>query len=158
MPNLERAIQIAVTAHAGQTDKQGRPYILHPLRIMLSLPDDETRIAGMLHDVVEDTSTTMDDLKREGFSEAVLTAIHLLTRIHGKPYADYVVACKSNRIAREVKLADLTDNTRLDRNIIRPKKFESDKKRISKYLVTYKFLRDEIDETTYRELMVDLDD
>lgn len=158
MPNLERAIQIAVTAHAGQIDKQGQPYILHPMRVMLSLPEGEERIAGMLHDVVEDTSVTLDDLRNAGFSDSVLDAVRCLTRTPGGSYADYVVRCKENAIARAVKLADLSDNTRLDRNIIRPEKFESDKRRISKYLLTYKFIRNEIDEATYRELMVDLED
>lgn len=158
MPNLERAIQIAVTAHAGQVDKQGQPYILHPMRVMLSVPDDEARMAGILHDVVEDTSVTHDDLRKAGFSEAVLEAVRCLTRTPGGPYADYVVRCKRNAIARAVKLADLSDNTRLDRNIIRPERFDADKRRISKYLVTYKFICDEIDEATYRELMVDLED
>lgn len=65
--------------------------------------------------------------------------------------------CKESNIARAVKLADLTDNSRLDRNIIRPERFDHDMRRISKYLVTYKFLTDQIDEDTYRRLMTDLE-
>ena len=80
-----------------------------------------------------------------------------MTHQKTEPYAEYVVRCKANSIARKVKLADLTDNSRLDRTILRPQRIDADKRRICKYLVSYKFLTDQIDEATYRELMSDLE-
>lgn len=157
MATLDRAIQIAAAAHAGQVDKENLPYILHPLRVMMLVSKPDERIAAVLHDVVEDTTVTHDDLEKESFSAEVLDAVHRLTRTKDIRYVDYVVRCKESAIARAVKLADLTDNSRLDRNIIRPDRFDHDMRRISKYLVTYKFLTDQIDEDTYRRLMTDLE-
>jgi hypothetical protein len=157
MATLDRAIQIASAAHAGQVDKELLPYILHPLRVMMLVSKPDERIAAVLHDVVEDTAVTHQDLEKEGFSAEVLDAVHRLTRTKDILYVDYVVRCKVCAIARAVKLADLTDNSRLDRNIIRPDRFDHDMRRISKYLVTYKFLTDQIDEATYRDLMKDLE-
>ena len=75
MSTLERAIQIAATAHAGQADKAGEPYILHPLRVMMTVTTPKERIAAVLHDVVEDTAVSLDDLGAQGFSADVLSAI-----------------------------------------------------------------------------------
>lgn len=157
MATLDRAIQIAAAAHAGQVDKELLPYILHPLRVMMLVSSIAEKIAAVLHDVVEDTTVTHEDLAKEGFTAEVLDAVHRLTRTKEIKYVDYVVRCKESAIARAVKLADLTDNSRLDRNIIRPERFDHDMRRISKYLVTYKFLTDQIDEATYRALMTDLE-
>jgi GTP diphosphokinase / guanosine-3',5'-bis(diphosphate) 3'-diphosphatase len=107
---LDRAIQIAVEAHRGQLDKQGEPYILHPLRVMVQVVEDNERIAAALHDVVEDSEWTLDDLRREGFEEAVIEAVDALTRREGEAYLDYVDRAGANKIARMVKLADLRDN------------------------------------------------
>ena len=157
MATLDRAIQIASAAHAGQVDKEKLPYILHPLRVMMHVASLPEKIAAVLHDVVEDTAVTHDDLAKEGFSADVLDAVRRLTRTPDIKYVDYVVRCKESAVARAVKLADLTDNSRLDRNIIRPDRFDQDMRRIAKYLVTYKFLTDQIDEPTYRALMTDLE-
>lgn len=158
MATLDRAIQIAAAAHAGQVDKEHLPYILHPLRLMMSLPGLPEKMAAVLHDVVEDTSVTHADLEQEGFPADVLEAVRLLTHAKGETrYVDYVVRIKPDPVARAVKLADLTDNTRIDRHILRPDRFDHDMRRIGKYLVTYKFLTDQIDEPTYRELMKDLE-
>lgn len=157
MATLDRAIQIASAAHAGQVDKENLPYILHALRVMMHVPGIAEKIAAVLHDVVEDTEVTHADLEKEGFSAEVLDAVHRLTRTKDIRYVDYVVRCKESAVACAVKLADLTDNSRLDRNIIRPERFDHDMRRISKYLVTYKFLTDQIDEDTYRRLMTDLE-
>jgi (p)ppGpp synthase/HD superfamily hydrolase len=154
---LERAIRIAVEAHTGQTEKSGEPYILHALRVMFAVPDIDARIVGVLHDVIEDTSVTEGDLRAAGFSEPILDAVRGLTRAGSERYVDYVVALQRNPLAVRVKLADLTDNSRLDRNVIFPDKFDADKRRISKYLATYKFLTDQIGETAYRMLMADLE-
>lgn len=80
MSTLERAIVIASLAHAKQADKAGAPYILHPLRVMLSVRGEEERIAAVLHDVVEDTPWTLEALREQGFSDAVVSAVDALTR------------------------------------------------------------------------------
>src|SRR5271165_5571323 len=107
MPTIEKALQIAAQAHEGQKDKEGLPYILHPLRVMSRAEGVEAQIVAVLHDVVEDTKVTLDDLRRAGFSEAVLQAVQCVTHRKDEPYADYVVGCKNNPIARQVKLGDL---------------------------------------------------
>jgi (p)ppGpp synthase/HD superfamily hydrolase len=104
-----------VTAHAGQSCKDGSPYILHPLRLMLKMSTDEERMVAVLHDVVEDTSITLEDLRREGFSAAVLEALRLLTHEKEVPYEEYVARIKPHPLAREVKLADLEDNSDIKR-------------------------------------------
>ena len=78
MPTIERAIEIAATAHAGQRDKAGQPYIFHPLRVMLRVYGAHEQMAAVLHDVVEDTSVTLDNLAQEGFPSEVLRAIAAL--------------------------------------------------------------------------------
>jgi (p)ppGpp synthase/HD superfamily hydrolase len=115
MTLLERAIQIAVNAHAGQSGKDGSPYVLHPLRLMLKMSTDEERIVAVLHDVVEDTSVTFDDLHGEGFSEGVLAALMLLTHEKDVPYEEYVERIKPNSLAKKVKLTDLEDNSDIKR-------------------------------------------
>jgi (p)ppGpp synthase/HD superfamily hydrolase len=142
MATIEKAIQIAASAHEGQVDKHGQPYILHPLRVMSAVEGEEARIVAILHDVIEDTSVTADDLRREGFGEAVLAVLDRLTHRKGEPYADYVIRCKGDDIARRVKLADLEDNSRLSRTILRPGRIEPDIERVRKDLLAYKFLTD----------------
>lgn len=115
MGTLERAIVIATEAHAGQIDKAGAPYILHPLRVMLSMDTDDERIAAVLHDVVEDTPWTLDALRVEGFSEAVLSAVESVTHRDGESYEEFVDRAGRHPIGRRVKLADLADNCDLQR-------------------------------------------
>jgi len=152
---IEKALRIAAEAHEGQKDKSGLPYILHPLRVMMSVDGEEARIVGVLHDVIEDTRVTADDLRREGFGEAVVAAVLCVTHRKDEPYADYVVRCKGNEVARRVKLADLADNSRPDRVLMRPKRMDADVARIRKYVLSYKFLTDQLSEQQYRELMAD---
>lgn len=128
--NLEHAIEIAVVAHKGQKDKSEAPYILHPLRVMLSLSSDEDRIVGILHDVVEDTSWTFDQLREEGFSGEVLAALDTLTKRENENYPDFISRSAGNAIGRRVKIADLRDNMDLSR-ILEP--MEKDLRRIEKY-------------------------
>ena len=153
MATLEKALQIAAKAHEGQKDRLGERYILHPLRVMMRVEGEEAQTVAVLHDVIEDTSVTDDDLRQAGFSEKVIVAVLSVTHGKDESYADYVVRCKSNEIARQVKLADLEDNARLDRNILRPQQFEADVARMRKYLLAYKFLTDHITEEQYRTLM-----
>ncbi len=155
MATLERAIALAAQAHAGQRDKEGLCYILHPLRVMLRVEDEQARIVAVLHDTVEDTALTLDDLRREGFSEEVLAALALVTHDRSEPYADYVVRCAGHPIARAVKLADLEDNCRLDRTILRAGMLERDLRRIQRYNLSYKFLTGALSEKDYREAMVE---
>ncbi len=137
MPTLERALQIAVNAHAGQKDKAGGAYIFHPIRVMSRCRTPEAMIVGLLHDVVEDTSVTFDDLEEEGFSTAVLDALRLLTHDKAVPYETYIEHIQSNPIATEAKLADLEDNMDIRRSQ------EVDEKaatRFKKYLAAYRSL------------------
>jgi (p)ppGpp synthase/HD superfamily hydrolase len=117
MSTLEDAISLAVQAHRGQVDKAGQPYILHPLRVMLGLDTEAERLAGVLHDVVEDTRDrepegriTLATLRQLGFPEIVVEALDCLTRREGESYEDFIQRLKPNPLARRVKLADLTDN------------------------------------------------
>jgi (p)ppGpp synthase/HD superfamily hydrolase len=113
---LERAICIAAEGHAGQVDKAGSPYILHPLRVMLSLSTVEERIVGVLHDVVEDCEGwTADRLRSEGFSDNVLTALDSVTKRGGEDYDAFVARASQNEVGKRVKLADLRDNADLSR-------------------------------------------
>lgn len=110
-----RAMRLAYNAHHGQTDHSGLPYILHPLHLAEQMPDEISCAAALLHDVVEDTSVTLEMLK-EQFPPAVTDAVALLTHEEGTDYCDYVRAIRSNPVAVQVKLADLdhnTDETRL---------------------------------------------
>lgn len=107
---LEDAIQLAVEAHAGQRDRNGQPYILHPLRVMFRLRTETLQIVGILHDVVEDTDYTFEDLRKMGYPEPIIHALDCLTKREGEDYGDFVERSQSDPIAREVKLADLEDN------------------------------------------------
>jgi (p)ppGpp synthase/HD superfamily hydrolase len=112
---LERAIAIAAMAHAGQVDKGGAPYILHPLKVMMRMNTLEERIVAVLHDVVEDCGISLDDLRKEGFSEEILSAIESVTKVPGESYEDFVDRTAQNPIGRAVKLADLEENSDLSR-------------------------------------------
>ncbi|WP_248309841.1 HD domain-containing protein [Bosea sp. WAO] len=113
MGNLERAIEIAAAAHAGQTDKAGAPYISHPLRVALGFiraGDEERAIIAVLHDVIEDSDVTAADLQREGFSQTIVEAVEALTRPEDEPYQDFILRAAGNELARPVKVADIKDN------------------------------------------------
>lgn len=111
MSGLEQAIAIAVSAHAGQRDKNGEPYILHPLRVMLSLSDETDRIVGVLHDVLEDSNLEAE-IVDQGFSQEIIAALVAVTRSGGERYKDFITRAKQNDIARRVKIADIKDNLR----------------------------------------------
>lgn len=138
MSTLERAIAIAAEAHAGQTDKGGAPYILHPLRVMLRARESGApiaAIAAVLHDVIEDCPDwPAGRLASAGFGETVLEALDALTRRAGEAYDDFIARCGANAIARIVKLADLEDNLDLSR-IGNPS--ENDIARIERYVAAH---------------------
>lgn len=119
MATLERAISVATRAHEGQVDKGGADYILHPLRVMERVHTPEQRIVAVLHDVLEDTPLTLSDLAREGFPLKILAALLALSRRDDESYEAFVVRLGGDPLAREVKLADLADNSDITR-IARP--------------------------------------
>jgi (p)ppGpp synthase/HD superfamily hydrolase len=111
MDLLEKSIELALKAHAGHKDKYGRPYILHPLHVMAQMDTEVEMMAAVLHDVVENSETTLNDLRREGLPEEVVEAVGLLTHDKEKiPYEEYVRRLKPNPLACKVKLADLRHN------------------------------------------------
>lgn len=145
MSNLERAIEIAVLAHKGQTDKGGNPYILHPLRVMMALDSEREKIVGVLHDVVEDSDWTFGDLEKEGFGPDVLEAIKSVTKNHDEHGTDegyfrFVERARQNPIGRKVKVADLRDNMDLSRL---PEVDEKTRQRIDKYRRSLNVLLDQ---------------
>lgn len=130
MSTLDRAIQIAVSAHQGQLDKAGRPYVLHPLRMLFQMRTERERITAVLHDVVEDSDRTLEQLRQEGFAEEILAALDCLTQRESEEYTDYIERVRANPLATAVKIADLHDNldaSRLselqDRDVARLRKY-----------------------------------
>ena len=135
-----KAIKTAFKAHEGAVDRSGLPYITHPLHLAESMDTEDETVAAILHDVVEDTDITIDDLRKEGFTETQLEAVRLLTHEDGISYMDYVKRLKSNPIAKKVKLSDLKHN--MDRTRIRNAS-EKDEARYQKYETAYKYLTDD---------------
>lgn len=111
----KKAMKIAFEAHKEQTDKTGIPYIYHPVHLAEQMTDETAVCTALLHDVVEDTDITFQQLAEEGFPEEILDALKLLTHAEDVPYMDYVRAIKPNPIARAVKIADLRHNSDLTR-------------------------------------------
>ena len=130
MATLERAIEIAAQAHAGQVDKAGAPYVLHPIRVMLRMHTTDEQIAGVLHDVVEDSAWRLEDLVAEQFSPQVVSAIEALTKRPGESRVEAARRAAEHAIARKVKLADNAENMDLSR-IAQPT--EKDYARIAEY-------------------------
>ena len=116
---ITKALKVSLSAHCHQVDKAGQPYILHPIRVATNVvkmkqarDQDKTvlYVIALLHDVVEDTLVTLDDLKAIGFPQPILTTVDLLTKRDGEPKEAYYVRIKKNKLARLVKLADIGDN------------------------------------------------
>ena len=127
---VNKAMGIAAMAHRGQKDKAGEAYILHPLRVAAMMTTEEEIAVALLHDVVEDSVYTLNDLKLAGFPAPVIHAVDLLTRRKGQSYKDYVLKLKTDPLARKVKIADLKHNSDLSRL---PKLKAQDLKRVQKY-------------------------
>ncbi|GAB6499106.1 GTP pyrophosphokinase [Bacillus cereus] len=127
---LEKAIQLAVFHHKGQVDKGGNPYILHPLAVMMKVHKLEEKIVAVLHDIIEDTPLTLDDLRNEGFPEFIVEAVDSITKRKKESYDSYIYRVKLNPISRVVKLADISENLDLSRI---PNPTEKDYLRIDKY-------------------------
>ena len=128
--HLGRAIELAKQHHEGQTDKAGNPYIEHPLRVMNQMKSEEEKIVAVLHDIVEDTDISLNDLKNEGFSEEVVSAVECLTKQDGENYDSYIERISFNPLAVKIKLADLEDNRDLTRL---PQVTDKDLERLEKY-------------------------
>jgi (p)ppGpp synthase/HD superfamily hydrolase len=107
---LEDAIALASKEHKGQLDKAGQPYILHVLRVVTKVHSVDARIVAALHDLLEDTDITADNLHSFGFSATVVEAVQCLTKTSDDTYPEYIERVATNPIAREVKIADLDDN------------------------------------------------
>nr|WP_205127954.1 GTP pyrophosphokinase [Paenibacillus amylolyticus] len=130
MLDIELAISVALQAHKGQLDKGGHPYILHPLAVMNRVESMEEKIVAVLHDVIEDSEVTIEELRGLGFSEEILTAIQLLTRSTEDSYEEFIEKTTTNRVARNVKIADIKENMDISR-IKNPT--EEDVHRLEKY-------------------------
>ena len=139
----KKALKLCFEAHKNQVDKSGMPYVFHPFHLAEQMETEDTVITALLHDVVEDTEYTIEDIKEMGFSENVISALQLLTHDPSVPYMDYVRKIKDNSVAKAVKLKDLAHNsdlTRLD--------YVDDKarKRVKKYQRAIALLNGEDDE------------
>jgi len=109
-PTLEDAIVLAVEAHRGRRDKLGRPYILHPLRLMATLDAPAEQMAALLHDVVADSDVTVEEFRRRNCPPEVVEAIDRLTLRAGESFDEFIMRISKDPVARRVKIADLADN------------------------------------------------
>lgn len=135
----KEAMKIAYNAHHGQTDKNGMPYIFHPIHLAEQMNNEETICTALLHDVIEDTDVTFEELELRGFSKETLDALKLLTHDDAEPYMDYIEKIKGNQIAKCVKIADLKHNSDLSRLDTGDEKA---KKRCEKYKTAIKLLEE----------------
>lgn len=141
-PTTKKAMKLMFEKHKDQVDKSGMPYVFHPMHVAESMEDENTTVVALLHDIVEDTDMTLDDLRQLGFNEECLTALNLMTHDESVDYFDYVVSIGENDIARKVKMSDLKHNSDLTRlsNVT-----EKDLMRVEKYKRCLNYLQ-EIDE------------
>ena len=135
--NTNKALRLASEAHRGQFDKSGVPYVFHPLHLAEQMDDEDSIVAALLHDVVEDTAYSLEDLRAMGFPARALEAVALLTHDPAEPYLSYVVRVKENPVARRVKLADLRHNSDLSRI---QKVTARDLERVEKYAAAIRLL------------------
>lgn len=127
---IEKSLQIALNAYSGKKDKAGETYILHPLRVMGKLNTLEEKVVAILHDVIEDSDYTADDLLSEEIPKHIVEAVISLTRNSDESYSEFIERVSLNALARSVKIADIEDNL----NILRLKTIqEKDLKRLEKY-------------------------
>ena len=134
---LQFALELAIEKHKNQKDKSGKPYILHPLHVMETVKSDDAKIVAILHDIIEDTDVTEEDLLNAGLSKHIVDAVVMLTRSRDEDYMDYVKKLSSNPLAKEVKLADLQHNMDL-RRLSTLKERDLDRNR--KYQIAYHYL------------------
>ena len=118
---LHDAITLARTAHAGQVDKLGAPYLYHPLAVMQRVSGTDAKIVAVLHDVVEDTEVTLNDLRSRGFSEEIVEAVDAVTKVKGDSLAESMARVKASPLALIVKKADISHNADPERSAQLPK-------------------------------------
>nr|WP_248628950.1 HD domain-containing protein [Enterococcus cecorum] len=136
----QQALAIAKDAHKGQVDKAGVDYIQHPLFVASLVEGELAKTVALLHDVVEDSDWTLEDLRKEGLPEEVVQAVGILTKKRNEKYEEYILRVKQNPLARQVKLADLKHNSDLSRlaNVT-----DRDRKRVAKYQKAIAYLSEE---------------
>lgn len=135
---LEKAVEIAISAHKNQKDKSGEAYIGHLLRVMQAGKTEDEQICGILHDLVEDTEWTFEDIKKEGFPNHIIDALKCLTKQKNENYDQFIDRVLTNKLAVRVKLNDLTDNMNIKRL---GKLEEKDVERLNTYLKAYRKLK-----------------
>jgi len=131
LPEFERALTLAGIKHAGQIDKGGEPYVMHVIRVMMKLDEEKTRVAALLHDLMEDTDIDENDLLELGFDEDIVGIVKLLTRNPKEDYMDYIRNLAKDKRAILIKLSDLTDNQ--NRTRIKGALSRVDLERLEKY-------------------------
>lgn len=136
---IELALSIAIEAYTGKIDKGGQPYILHPLRLMARMSNDDARVVAILHDVIEDSTITADDLLQRGIPEHLVITIQCLSRKIGESYEAFIERIALNPLARLVKMADIEDNLDVLRLV---KLSPSDLERVKKYHAAWYYLRE----------------
>jgi (p)ppGpp synthase/HD superfamily hydrolase len=155
MSNIEQALEIALAAHRGQKDCNGKPAILHALRVMARLdhfaapPDPQAQIVALLHDVVEDSECTLENLAQQGFSSEIVAAVDALTRRDNESYSSLVRRAKANPLATAVKRSDLADH--LDPHNVHFQDSDREKhtQRIRRYVRATLYLKDRMTEQEY---------
>ena len=137
MEIILKSLNIAIRAYAGKVDKAGSEYIKHPLRIMAKMKTDAEMSVALLHDVIEDSEITADELLSEGIPTDVVDAIICLTKIDNESYHDFIVRVRSNELAVKIKIADIEDNI----NVLRLKSLsDTDLNRVEKYHSAWRYL------------------
>lgn len=136
--DLIKILKFATKKHEGQVDKCGMPYILHPMRVALKMDTMEEKVVALLHDILEDTDTTIEDLKTFGLSDELIKSICILTRPKDITYMDYIKIISTDKIAKKVKLSDLEDNMDPDRQCSESHTLQE------RYKKAYNFLKMEV--------------
>lgn len=137
MDIIEKSLEIALKAYAGQKDKAGKTYILHPLRIMSKMKTEEEMCVALLHDVIEDSDFTAEDLLNEGIPSSIVDAVQLLSKNDNEDYYEFIEKLLNNNLAAKVKRADIEDNI----NILRLNEVsDKDLGRIAKYHRAWKMI------------------
>lgn len=144
-PKTKAALKLCYIAHKDQVDKAGLPYVFHPFHLAEQMLDEDTTVVALLHDVLEDTEITLNELREAGYGENVLEALQLLCHEDGVPYMEYIIRLRENRLAKIVKLADLQHNSDLSRLDVADERAVA---RREKYLAAMQLLMNEACEET----------
>ena len=150
---IEVAMELAMHYHRGQRDADGAAYILHLMRVMLGCNSTSAQQAGLLHDILEDTTATAEDLIRAGICPSVTQSVQRLTHAADIDYAQYILALADDPIAKEVKIADLEDNYAIGRVKYRNELRLEDTHRLERYILSHRFLNGHLTQTQYIEAM-----